>query len=92
VLEFNVSASSTRRGMPLKLTGSARAGDDACAFARVDIALSPEEGEAIAIGSLPTDASGKFSGAVTVPLGVDVGHYMLTVSTPGTARCGPSQD
>ncbi len=92
VLDFTLGSNSTRRGMPLELSGSAIADGEACAFARVDVRLKPEEGDSITIGSLPTDADGKFSGAITVPLGIHVGHYELTVNTPGTAHCGPSSD
>jgi hypothetical protein len=78
--------------MPLVLKGTASAGDEACAFARVDVLLEAESGDPITIGSLPTNADGRFEGAVTVPLGIDVGHYALTVRTPGTGHCGPSID
>ncbi len=90
VLDFDFAETSTRRGAALRLQGTAHAGDDACAFARVDVVLEPKEGQRITIGSLPTDEAGHFTGSVTVPLSVDVGHYLLTLTTPGTAACGPS--
>ena len=91
-LDFRLSSDSARRGMPLQITGTALTGDDPCAYARVDVLLRPKNGDPVAIGSLPTNERGQFTGAVTVPLGIEVGHYELTLSTPGTARCGPSGD
>jgi hypothetical protein len=90
VLDFKLGERRTRRGMPLSLTGTARAGDEACPYVRVDVVLESEKGDSIGIGSLPTDKAGRFSGSVTVPLGIDVGDYILTMSTPGTSVCGPS--
>jgi len=90
LLDFDFAETSTRRGAALRLQGTARAGDDACAFARVDVVLEPKDGQSVTIGSLPTDEAGHFSGSVTVPLSIDVGHYVLTLTTPGTATCGPS--
>jgi hypothetical protein len=89
-LDFDLSESSTRRGAPLQLKGTALAGDERCTFARVDVVLEPKDGASVTIGSLPTDEAGSFAGSVTVPLSIDVGHYVLTLTTPGTAVCGPS--
>lgn len=91
VLDFQLGSSTARRGAPLSIDGSALAGGEACAFARVDVVLEPEQGDSVTIGSLPTDEDGRFSGSVTIPLGVDVGHYQLSLFTPGTAHCGPSE-
>lgn len=90
-LDFNASATSARRGAPLELSGTAKAGDDPCAFARVDVVLEPEAGASVTIGSLPTDERGSFRGSVTIPLGIDVGNYTLSLKSPGTAHCGPTQ-
>jgi len=89
-LDFDLTESSTRRGAPLQLKGTTLAGDEPCAFARVDVVLEPKDGASVTIGSLPTDEAGRFAGSVTVPLSIDVGHYVLTLTTPGTAECGPS--
>lgn len=90
LLDFDFAETSTRRGAALRLQGTARAGDDPCAFARVDVVLEPKDGQRVTIGSLPTDEAGHFTGSVTVPLSIDVGHYVLTLTTPGTTSCGPS--
>ena len=92
VLDFRLSSDTARRGMPLQIKGTALTDGDPCAYARVDVLLRPQTGDPVAIGSLPTNDQGQFTGAVTIPLGIDVGHYELTLSTPGTARCGPSTE
>lgn len=90
LIDFDFAETSTRRGAALRLQGTARTGDEACAYARVDVVLEPKDGQSVTIGSLPTDDAGHFTGSVTVPLSIDVGHYVLTLTTPGTVVCGPS--
>ncbi|HEU5073829.1 MAG TPA: transglutaminase-like domain-containing protein, partial [Polyangiaceae bacterium] len=90
LIDFDFAETSTRRGAALRLQGTARAANEPCAFARVDVVLEPKDGQSVTIGSLPTDEVGHFTGSVTVPLSIDVGHYVLTLTTPGTAACGPS--
>lgn len=89
-LSLTLGESHVRRGEPLKLRGRVVADGDGCPHARVDVKLATSSGRTIPIGSLATDDSGRFSGAVVVPLArVDVGDYDVMVSTPGDARCGP---
>ena len=87
--ELGVSASEIRRGTPLAVTGRVDADGEACQYARVDIALRTGDGKLVAIGAVPADEKGRFNGAVTVPLELDVGDYEVVASTPGDSRCGP---
>jgi len=87
--ELSVSASEIRRGTPLAVTGRVDADGEACQYARVDIALRSSDGKLVAIGAVPADENGRFNGAVTVPLELDVGDYEIVASTPGDSRCGP---
>lgn len=89
-LSLALGESQVRRGEPLKLHGRVVADGDGCSHARVDVKLESSSGRSIPIGSLAADESGRFSGAVVVPLArIDVGDYDVVVSTPGDARCGP---
>jgi transglutaminase-like putative cysteine protease len=87
--ELTVSASEIKRGTPLAVTGRVDADGEACQYARVDIALRSNDGKLVAIGAVPADENGRFNGAVTVPLELDVGDYEVVASTPGDSRCGP---
>lgn len=89
-LNFRLASASARRGAPLELSGSVHADDEPCAFSRVDVSLLAEGASRVFIGALPTDEQGHFAGRVTIPLSVDVGDYSVTVSTPGTPECAPS--
>jgi hypothetical protein len=80
-----------RRGLPLRLVGSVKAGGSSCANVRVDITLKSDLlPQGAAVGSLSTNDQGRFDGSVVVPSDFGVGEYEIVVSTPGDARCGPS--
>ena len=87
-LTLEVRDAEVRRGAPLAVAGLVSADGEPCGHARVDVILRPKGGRASAIGALPADDKGRFSGTVTVPLGLEVGDYDVSVTTPGTARCG----
>jgi hypothetical protein len=87
--ELAVSGKEIRRGAALALSGRVDADGEACQYARVDVALRSNDGKLTAIGAVPADDNGRFDGAVTVPLELDVGDYEVVVSTPGDSRCGP---
>jgi len=88
-LELGVSSKEIRRGAPLSVSGRVDADGEACQYARVDVALRSNDGKLTAIGAVPADENGRFNGAVTVPLELDVGDYEVVASTPGDSRCGP---
>jgi len=87
-LTLELREAEVRRGAPLTVAGSVSADGEPCAHARVDVLLRPSGGRTSAIGALPADDKGHFQGTVTVPLGLEVGDYDVSVTTPGTARCG----
>ncbi len=89
-LTLKLGESQVLRGEPLRLSGRVVADGSPCSHTRVDVKLETSSGQTIPIGSLATDDSGNYSGAVVVPLArVDVGDYDVVVATPGDARCGP---
>jgi hypothetical protein len=67
------------------------ADDEPCAFARVDVVLRGGDGRRLPLGSIPTDARGRFDTELTVPLQVDVGDYRVVATTPGAGSCGASR-
>jgi transglutaminase-like putative cysteine protease len=87
-LALEVESRDIRRGDPLQVSGQVSADGEPCARVRVDFELVASDGRKIPIQSLSADERGRYKGAVIVPLGVDVGDYELSVSTPGDARCG----
>jgi hypothetical protein len=90
-IELSVASAETRRGARLALKGSVVADGEACPSARVDVALRRSDGRSFALGSLPTDGSGRFSAELTVPLALEVGDYSLVATTPGAGLCGPNR-
>ncbi len=82
VLSLAVKQSSLLRGHPLGVSGTARREGKPCRFSRVDIFLL-EGSSRTAIGSLSTDAQGKFQGQVTVPLATQVGRVSAVAEVAG---------
>jgi hypothetical protein len=91
LIELALDGAEARRGARVKVHGVVRADGDACAGARVDLVLRAQDGHSATLGSLPTDAAGRFAAELTVPLGLDVGDYTLVATTPGTGACGASR-
>jgi hypothetical protein len=90
LLTFRLEKALARRGTPLAVSGTVLADDEPCAFSRVDVSLQADRSAKVVIGALPTDENGRFKGQITIPLGVEVGDYSVSVSTPGTTQCAPS--
>jgi hypothetical protein len=81
-----------RRGLPVHLKGDISSSGGPCAHVRVDVVLiGPELPHGAVVGSLSTDEAGRYDGAVVIPRDFSVGEYELIVTTPGDARCAPSQ-
>ena len=80
------------RGLPVRISGTARSQGQPCARQRIDV-LVLVQGEAAErrIGSLSSDERGDYSGAVVVPADVPIGDHELVVATAGGAKCGPGQ-
>jgi hypothetical protein len=89
-IALSLEQEDVRRGMPLRVTGRVDSPGGACAHARVDLSVQGPVGEVL-IGSIPTDAEGRYDSRVTIPFDLDVGDYTLRASTPGTATCGASE-
>ena len=87
-IEISALGDDVRRGDPLELSGRVTAKGRGCEGARVDVALVASGRDPIPLGSLPTGRDGRFVGAVTIRLDMEVGDYELFATTPGTARCG----
>ena len=65
-----------------------------CNEARVDLFLDPTTGkskERIPIGTLVTNAEGRYEGRVVVPYDVLPGDYDVRATTPGNASCGQGE-
>ncbi len=88
-IEFAVDGEA-RRGVPLHVSGVVSSHGEACPLARVDIVLVAPAGDTW-IGSVPTNAAGRFDSHVTMPFDIDVGDYVLRASTPGAGSCGGSR-
>ena len=87
-IEVSVSGRETRRGAAVHVRGAVTADGEPCPFARVDVALRGGDGRRVSLGSVPTDARGRFDTELTVPLHVEVGDYRVLATTPGAGACG----
>ena len=90
-INVEVEGSEARRGARLKVRGAVVADGEPCPGSRLDLVLRAADGRTVSLGSLPTDAKGRFSAELTVPLGLEVGDYALIASTPGAGICGASR-
>ena len=86
-IRLSLSDKEVFRNQALHLEGRVDAGGAPCPFVRVDVLLVLAKNE-VALGSLATDASGIFQGAVVVPPNASAGDYELSLVTPGDVRCG----
>jgi hypothetical protein len=90
-IELGTPTGEARRGARLRVRGAVSADGETCPSARVDLALRSKDGHSFVLGSLPTDAQGRFDAELTVPLELEVGDYSLSASTPGAGNCGASR-
>jgi hypothetical protein len=49
---------------------------------------APRQASGVVVGSLSTDAAGRYDGAVVIPRDLALGDYDLVVQTAGDTRCG----
>jgi Transglutaminase-like superfamily len=75
-----------RRGERIAVDGYVEA-EAGCSLLRIDVELSAQ-GTRSYMGTLVTDAQGRFAGELVVPERVPVGDYAIIASTPGNVRCG----
>jgi hypothetical protein len=92
---LEVGSGSALRGGYLPVAGRVSADGDPCPFLRVDFQLRPraESGrtERIRLGTLFTDARGRYEHRVVVPYDVEVGDYDVVAVTPGGGGCGQGE-
>jgi len=81
-VKLRLGESKLLRGRPLAVSGSAARDNAPCRLSRVDIFAEGPEGP-LAIGSVATDRNGAFSGHVTLPPTVPVGHLRLEAKIAG---------
>lgn len=80
------------RGLPLHLQGRVRSAGRACGNLRVDVVVLVGPGrKERRVGSLSTDETGVYDGAVVLPRDLPLGDHELVVTTRGDATCGPGQ-
>jgi len=89
-VEVEVESGEARRGGRIHVRGRVTADGEVCPAARIDFTLEAPRSRAFTLGSLPTDSKGQFDAELTVPLGLDVGDYSLSATTPGSGACGAS--
>jgi hypothetical protein len=89
-IELAIDGSETRRGAAIGVSGRVTSVGAPCSYARVDIVLVDRAGESL-IGSVPTDADGRFDSKVTMPFDIEVGEHTLRATTPGAGACGASE-
>lgn len=85
-LELTLAQKNVQRGRPLRVQGFARLRGRLCPFARVDLVWDRPGQAPSPLGSVATDAKGRFEGQVPVPRGAAVGDGVVR-ATLGT-RCG----
>ena len=87
-----VAAADTRRGAPLRVSGTVVADREPCSNVVVDVFLR-EVGKGssaaeLRVGSVATDARGHYQESLVVPTNVPVGDYDVVARTSGSMRCG----
>jgi len=83
-IALSLDRAQTRRGRPLQVSGVVRREGGVCASARVDLAWVQEGGAMTSLGSVATDAEGRFEGQVSVPPGTPPGDGVVraTLGSP----------
>jgi hypothetical protein len=89
IVKLGTVDTDARRGAPLHVSGEVSSDGEPCAHVTVEILLRDvRKGQVVLLGSVATDANGKYTGALVVPGGVPLGDYDVFAQTPGDARCG----
>jgi len=93
-LALTMDAADARRGGRVPIQGRVEASGAPCPASRVDLFLDPKSGpskDRIPLGTLVTNAQGRYEGHVTVPYGVPPGDYDVRATTPGNSSCGAGE-
>lgn len=91
-IDVELDGREVQRGQSVRLRGEVASEGKPCAHLRVDVVLTggPRPG-GVVIGSLSTDAKGRYDGSVVVPRDFSPGDYELSVATPGDAQCASAR-
>jgi hypothetical protein len=82
-VDIRVTTAKARRGALLEVSGSARKSGRICRRERVDIFLERPDSSRELLGSVLTDAEGKFVGQVTLGRDAPLGQANLVADVPG---------
>jgi hypothetical protein len=95
---LDVAEGDVRRGAPVNVRGSVANGGDPCPRITVELALREappgpggrirQRGDALSIGTVATDDTGRFAGVLIVPFNVPAGDYEVVAHAPAGAACG----
>lgn len=89
---LTVTETDAKRGSPLRVSGTVVAEREACSNVVVEIFLrevGPSQHPAeLRVGSVATDARGRYQESLVVPANVPVGDYEMVAKTSGNMRCG----
>ncbi len=92
-VELRFKAASVARGGRLEASGEVRADGEPCARVPVELVVRDAGGRGpggheTSIGTLATDAQGRYEGGLVLPRGLPLGAYEIFARTAGDARCG----
>lgn len=88
-LSVRSSLNVVQRGRRLHISGRAQAAQP-CSLLRVDIGVRTKAAS-FRLGTLVTDAEGRFAGELPVSEEIPLGDYVLIATTPGNAQCAPAE-
>lgn len=88
-VELESHSSEVRQGERVQVSGRVEGTKAPCSLVRVDVVLRSSD-RTLPVGSLVTDASGRYAGAITLPGSVPVGDYELVAVPHGADACGAS--
>ena len=84
-MRLRTGASKAERGKGLFVSGQVQGEGRACSGASIEIKLQQTGGDALALGTLESDAHGEFRGHLVVPWNASLGEHTLTATARG--RC-----
>lgn len=82
-VQLRTAAAKAERGKGLLVSGQVQDDGYACSGASIEITLQQAGGEALALGTLVSDARGEFRGHLVVPWNASLGEHTLAASARG---------
>jgi hypothetical protein len=86
---LGLKSARARRGELLLVEGSASQSGQPCARKRVDVFLGRADGGRELVGSVLTDAQGQFTGQVSLPRDLPLGHALVSAQIAGACGLTP---